>query len=75
MAKGLLAILGMKSKPGAAPEADDAPPSSQDEGGSSATEYADMAFDAMRDGDKEGFRTAFLGAIKSCKGSGGGYEE
>lgn len=61
--KGLLAILA-KGKPPAEEGDEKAPESSP--GGKSEDEYAGLAFDALQDGDREGFAEAFKGAVRAC---------
>ena len=43
--------------------------------GSSEDAYIDEAFSAVKDDDKEGFRTAFKAAVKACAKSYGGKTE
>lgn len=66
MGKSILDVLGAAPK-GPPVDAGSAPPPSEDEGGGGSEEkYADLAFDALQDGDKDGFREAFIGAVKAC---------
>lgn len=54
-------------------DTDDAPES----GGSTEDALAGEAFDAFKDGDREGFIAAFKSAVKACAGKAdaGGYDE
>lgn len=72
MPKGLMLLMGGKPK-GDDEDDDDAPES----GGSTEDTLAGEAFDAFKDGDREGFIAAFKGAVKACAGKAdaGGYED
>lgn len=59
----------MAPKPKAADDDEEAEKSEDD--------YASIAFDAIKDGDKEAFTEAFKGAIRDCikEEDSGGYED
>lgn len=57
MNHGLAIVIGGKPKEKAEPEEDD---------GGEEREYASVAFDALKDDDKEAFTDALIGAVKAC---------
>lgn len=65
--KSLAVTVGFSPKGEDAPSDKDEelPPSSKREAGS-FNALADSLFDALQDGDKEGFRATLKAAIKSC---------
>lgn len=79
--KGLLIAMGGKPKddlseglPTTKAKGEESAGEETDEGVEG--EFADAAFDAFQDGDREGFKSAFLSAVRACvsKSSAGDYE-
>lgn len=68
--KGLMLVLGGGPKKAAPKMGDDEAP----EGGEGDGSLAGEAFDALQDGDREGFIAAFKAAVEQCAG-GGDYED
>lgn len=76
MPKGLMLLMGGGPKKGKLPMKEPADEVVEESGGAEET-LAGEAFDAFKDGDREGFIQAFVSAVKACAGKAdaGGYED
>lgn len=64
---GLAIVIGPAKGKGAPPDDDEEEGSDEEEAGEgSEQEFAEVAFDALKDDDKESFTKALIGTIKAC---------